>query len=79
MAMVYRRRIPPPSLDLPSSSASPPAFESPPVSKPVMQQSSICFSDGESSYEKLFPSLVEACKKSPAKELRRSARKKGKA
>ena len=77
--MVYRRRIPPPSLDVPTS-APPPAFEPPPVSEPVMHESSSCFSDGESStYEKLFPSLAESCKKSPIKELRRSTRKKGKA
>ncbi|MCO5604391.1 hypothetical protein L7F22_058556 [Adiantum nelumboides] len=75
--LVYRRRIPPPSLDLPSTSA--PAFEPSPISEPMVQQSSSCFSDGESSYEKLFPSLVESCKKSPVKEPRRSARKKGKA
>ena len=80
MQMVYRRRIPPPSLDVPSSSAPPAAFEPPHVSEPVMQESSSCFFDGESStYEKLFPSLAESCKKAPIKELRRSTRKKGKA
>ncbi|MCO5594795.1 hypothetical protein L7F22_048829 [Adiantum nelumboides] len=50
--LVYRRRIPPPSLDLPFTSA--PAFEPSPISEPMVQQSSSCFSDGESSYEKLF-------------------------
>ena len=78
--MVYKCRIPPPSLDVPPPSTPLPAFEPPPVSEPVMQESSSCFSDGESStYEKLFPSLADSCKKSPIKELRRSTRKKGKA
>ena len=78
--MVSIRRIPPPSLDVPSSSAPPLAFEPPLVSNLVAQQSSSCFSNGESfTYKKLFPLLVEPCKKSPTKDLRRSTRKKGKA
>ena len=78
--MVYTGRILPLSMDVPSSSAPPLAFKPPPVFEPVVQHSSCCFFDGESStYEKLFPLLVESCKKSPTKELRRSARKKGKA
>ena len=68
--MVYKRRIPPPSIDVPSSSAPPPAFEPPPVSEHVVQQSSSCFPDGESfTYEKFFPSLVESCKNLPLRSL----------
>lgn len=80
MERIDGRKIPPPSLDIPSTSAlsSPPSFE-PSDSERVLQQSSSSFSDVEtSSYEKLFPALVESFKKSLAKKLTRSTKKKGK-
>ena len=76
MQMVYRHKIPPPPIDSPSTLTH---LRPPPPFEPMMQQSSSNFSDGKSSsYEKLFPILVEACKKSLLKDLRRSTKTKGK-
>lgn len=64
---VYRRK---PSSEFPSTSARPPSLSL----DPLQEQASTSTPGDSSSYEEMFPTLVESCNVLPNKEPRRSGR-----